>query len=73
MCFVFKSAVVFLCKERLRQKKKTLIVSLILFAQFFPQKTEKGRGNAGFQMTKKAYEEEYLYVPVPVNCRKADM
>ena len=28
MCFVFKSAVVFLCKERLRQKKKTLMVSL---------------------------------------------
>lgn len=27
MCFVFKSAVVFLCKERLRQKKK-LIVSI---------------------------------------------
>ena len=28
MCFVFKTAVVFLCKERLRQKKKSLIVSL---------------------------------------------
>ena len=27
MCFVFKSAVVFLCKERLRQKKKSIIVS----------------------------------------------
>merc|ERR1719500_699989 len=27
MCFVFKSAVVFLCKERLRQKKKSLIGS----------------------------------------------
>ena len=27
MCFVFKTAVVFLCKERLRQKKKSLIVS----------------------------------------------
>ena len=27
MCFVFKTAVVFLCKERLRQKKK-LMVSL---------------------------------------------
>ena len=26
MCFVFKTAVVFLCKERLRQKKKSLIV-----------------------------------------------
>jgi hypothetical protein len=25
MCFVFKTAVVFLCKERLRQKKKSLI------------------------------------------------
>ena len=25
MCFVFKSAVIFLCKERLRQKKKSLI------------------------------------------------
>lgn len=30
MCFVFKSAVVFLCKERLRQKKK-LMVSVALF------------------------------------------
>lgn len=29
MCFVFKSAVVFLCKERLRQKKK-LMVNFIL-------------------------------------------
>ena len=29
MCFVFKTAVVFLCKERLRQKKKSIIVSLI--------------------------------------------
>ncbi len=28
MCFVFKSAVVFLCKERLRQKKKSIIVSV---------------------------------------------
>ena len=27
MCFVFKTAVVFLCKERLRQKKKSLIGS----------------------------------------------
>ncbi|XP_008182231.1 protein still life, isoform SIF type 1 isoform X4 [Acyrthosiphon pisum] len=27
MCFVFKSAVVFLCKERLRQKKKLMSVS----------------------------------------------
>ncbi|XP_031631068.1 protein still life, isoform SIF type 1-like isoform X3 [Contarinia nasturtii] len=27
MCFVFKSAVVFLCKERLRQKKKLMAVS----------------------------------------------
>ena len=25
MCFVFKTAVVFLCKERLRQKKKSLM------------------------------------------------
>lgn len=25
MCFVFKSAVVFLCKERLRQKKKLMV------------------------------------------------
>lgn len=32
MCFVFKSAVVFLCKERLRQKKK-LMVSAKLFAE----------------------------------------
>ncbi|XP_076397977.1 guanine nucleotide exchange factor still life isoform X9 [Megachile rotundata] len=28
MCFVFKSAVVFLCKERLRQKKKLMGVSM---------------------------------------------
>lgn len=27
MCFVFKSAVVFLCKERLRQKKKLMVIS----------------------------------------------
>jgi len=27
MCFVFKSAVVFLCKERLRQKKKLMVGS----------------------------------------------
>ena len=27
MCFVFKTAVVFLCKERLRHKKKSIIVS----------------------------------------------
>ena len=32
MCFVFKTAVVFLCKERLRQKKKSLIVSPCLFS-----------------------------------------
>lgn len=25
MCFVFKSAVVFLCKERIRQKKKLMV------------------------------------------------
>lgn len=31
MCFVFKTAVVFLCKERLRQKKK-IMVSFLLFA-----------------------------------------
>lgn len=30
MCFVFKTAVVFLCKERLRQKRK-LMVNLIFF------------------------------------------
>ena len=35
MCFVFKTAVVFLCKERLRQKKKSLIVS------FTKKKTDK--------------------------------
>ena len=29
MCFVFKTAVVFLCKERLRQKKKSLIVRFL--------------------------------------------
>lgn len=26
MCFVFKSAVVFLCKERIRQKKKLMVI-----------------------------------------------
>lgn len=26
MCFVFKSAVVFLCKERLRQKKRLMVI-----------------------------------------------
>ena len=26
MCFVFRTAVVFLCKERLRQKKKSIMV-----------------------------------------------
>ena len=34
MCFVFKSAVVFLCKERLRQKKK-LMVSVLLLEYVF--------------------------------------
>jgi hypothetical protein len=29
MCFVFKTAVVFLCKERLRHKKKSIIVRLL--------------------------------------------
>lgn len=32
MCFVFKSAVVFLCKERLRQKKKLMVI--FLFSSF---------------------------------------
>ncbi len=33
MCFVFKTAVVFLCKERLRQKKKSIMpVSEFLLA-----------------------------------------
>jgi hypothetical protein len=31
MCFVFKSAVVFLCKERLRQKKKLMVSSSTLY------------------------------------------
>lgn len=30
MCFVFKSAVVFLCKERLRQKKKLMVCQELL-------------------------------------------
>lgn len=39
MCFVFKSAVVFLCKERLRQKKKLMVsferlISILLV--FYP-------------------------------------
>lgn len=33
MCFVFKSAVVFLCKERLRQKKKLMVSENFLFLQ----------------------------------------
>lgn len=41
MCFVFKSAVVFLCKERLRQKKK-LMVSL-LFKHFFVLTIQTGK------------------------------
>jgi hypothetical protein len=32
MCFVFKTAVVFLCKERLRHKKKSIIVSAFSFS-----------------------------------------
>lgn len=38
MCFVFKTAVVFLCKERLRQKKKSLIVRIF---PHFPNYTFK--------------------------------
>lgn len=35
MCFVFKTAVVFLCKERLRQKKKLMVsVTIIYFCIF---------------------------------------
>lgn len=30
MCFVFKSAVVFLCKERLRQKKKLMVSFVVI-------------------------------------------
>ena len=30
MCFVFRTAVVFLCKERLRQKKKSIMVRIIV-------------------------------------------
>ena len=34
MCFVFRTAVVFLCKERLRQKKKSIMVNqAIIIAQ----------------------------------------
>lgn len=35
MCFVFKSAVVFLCKERLRQKKKLMVSLKLLHKKFF--------------------------------------
>lgn len=35
MCFVFKSAVVFLCKERLRQKKKLMVSIIIRNHKFF--------------------------------------
>lgn len=34
MCFVFKSAVVFLCKERLRQKKKLMVIYYIYNQNF---------------------------------------
>jgi hypothetical protein len=34
MCFVFKSAVVFLCKERLRQKKKLMVSPFQLIVIF---------------------------------------
>lgn len=40
MCFVFKSAVVFLCKERLRQKKK-LMVHFCFISTFLPLHTDK--------------------------------
>lgn len=42
MCFVFKSAVVFLCKERLRQKKK-LMVSAFALHFFFINNLSSGR------------------------------
>ena len=32
MCFVFRTAVVFLCKERLRQKKKSIMVRITVLA-----------------------------------------
>ena len=34
MCFVFRTAVVFLCKERLRQKKKSIMVRKFLTKTF---------------------------------------
>lgn len=34
MCFVFKTAVVFLCKERLRQKKKIMVRLSLAHAMF---------------------------------------
>lgn len=34
MCFVFKTAVVFLCKERLRQKKKIMVNITIFYFVF---------------------------------------
>lgn len=38
MCFVFKSAVVFLCKERLRQKKKLMVIEKVEITFFLTQK-----------------------------------
>ena len=35
MCFIFRTAVVFLCKERLRSKRKQLLVSLLYILQIF--------------------------------------
>ena len=34
MCFVFRTAVVFLCKERLRQKKKSIMVKILILIDF---------------------------------------
>jgi hypothetical protein len=31
MCFVFKTAVVFLCKERLRQRKKLMVITHFMY------------------------------------------
>jgi len=42
MCFVFKTAVVFLCKERLRQKKKSLIVRKSSFGTFYEGSLSQG-------------------------------
>lgn len=61
MCFVFKSAVVFLCKERLRQKKK-LMVSNAFQAQLrclAPWVCDLGANNERAAFSAGCHQQEY--------------